>query len=470
MANTRPVYWYEGLFLRPQHFQQQDLYLQQLVKTFASYVQPYGWGVGRLSLLESVLPSQVLEVEQAQIIFSDGTVIRYPGNCSVERRNFDQAWDAKGNPIDVYLGVKRLSAGQNNVLDEVMRNAAGDDTRAHLDTRFKVSPDQDQVFDHYAVEQQANVGLLEYRVRVFFGKEVEQAPDYEVVRVAKIEKSGNDIRLSERYIPPCLSIKASPVLSRILRDTKEQLTTRARELTLYKREKGIESAEFGSRDMVYLLVLQSLGRAIPFIHQCLENEDRHAWDLYAFIRQLIGELSVFSAQVDMLGGDVENPGDPGLPRYNHDDLYSCFGQASELLITLLDEVVSGPDYVANLVYDGTYYYADLSERIFKGNNRYFLCVTSEMPVSDVVRAMESIAKLSSREGLPILIARSLAGVPMVYTESPPGQLPRRSDRVYFELEKSGDAWSALRESMNAAVYFDAPFEGLQIELMVLYGS
>ncbi|MDH5378883.1 MAG: type VI secretion system baseplate subunit TssK, partial [Gammaproteobacteria bacterium] len=66
--------------------------------------------------------------------------------------------------------------------------------------------------------------------------------------------------------------------------------------------------------------------------------------------------------------------------------------------------------------------------------------------------------------------RSLAGVIPEYLASPPTALPRRSGNYYFHLDPSGDAWSALKEGRNIAVYMDNPPADIEFELMVISGK
>ena len=42
------VIWSEGMFLRPQHFQQQDRHIETLVRQSCAPLRPYGWGVAHL--------------------------------------------------------------------------------------------------------------------------------------------------------------------------------------------------------------------------------------------------------------------------------------------------------------------------------------------------------------------------------------------------------------------------------------
>jgi len=84
----------------------------------------------------------------------------------------------------------------------------------------------------------------------------------------------------------------------------------------------------------------------------------------------------------------------------------------------------------------------------------------------VAQALGSIAKLSSREQLPLLIARALPGVGMEHLPVPPAELPRRARTIYFALDHHGDAWGFVGKGRNIALYWDSAPEDLEAELMV----
>ena len=46
MSGEHKVVWSEGMFLRPQHFQQQERYLEALVRRRTVAVLELGWGFG----------------------------------------------------------------------------------------------------------------------------------------------------------------------------------------------------------------------------------------------------------------------------------------------------------------------------------------------------------------------------------------------------------------------------------------
>lgn len=470
MNHVRPIYWHEGLFLRPQHFQQHDLFQQGLAYAHVSHVQPYAWGIRQLSFVQSALNNQILEIDRCDAVFDDGSVISFPGAARIQRRSLEGLWDPSGRPLSVYIGLRKLAPSRNNV--NAQPENVPDAERKESDrlgaARFEVATNPLPTHDLFLEDKQDDVYFLDYHIEVFVDEEAAKAVDFHLIKVAELQRLGTEVKLLPRFIPPLLHVNASPVLSILLREIKEQLTTRGRELALYKQDRGLERVEMGSRDMVYLLALLTLNRYIPLLHHLLDDGTTHPWQCYGLLRQIAGELSTFSTQHDVFGASVANK-EPELPSYAHDDLGSCFGAAMTLIVKLLDELTAGPDYTAALLYDGTYFGADVTERIFQGANQYYLRARSDVDAATLVNSLQATAKISSRENLPILIARSLPGVPAAYEESPPSQLPRSTDSIYFRLDHHSGAWDAVRNGMNFAIYFDSPPGEVQIDFMVIYG-
>ncbi len=93
-----------------------------------------------------------------------------------------------------------------------------------------------------------------------------------------------------------------------------------------------------------------------------------------------------------------------------------------MITALLDEITAGPEYVFALNYDGTYYSSELPPAIFEGRNRFYLVVQTAADPKGVLNALATGAKLSSRENLPILIVRALAGAGIEHLDRPPQEL------------------------------------------------
>jgi type VI secretion system protein ImpJ len=165
-------------------------------------------------------------------------------------------------------------------------------------------------------------------------------------------------------------------------------------------------------------------------------------------------------------GELED-GTRLLPNYDHRNLWECFSAAREIVIQLLDEITAGPEYVIRLVYDGTYYAATLKPAMFEGRNHFYLVLRTEEEPKLVLKSIETTAKFSSRENLPILIARALPGIGLEPLPVPPQELPRRAHSIYFSVNHHSDQWAFVQKGNNIALYWDNAPEDLEVELMVV---
>jgi type VI secretion system protein ImpJ len=388
------------------------------------------------------------------------TYVDFPGNAVIEGRSFDEAWVEGGKPFTVFVGARKWNhVGENVTVLSKLENISD------VTTRFVTTTDPEETPDLHQGGPPAQVKRLNYALKIFWETERDQLGDYVLIPLAQLERVGEEIKLSEDFVPPCLAISNSEPLIKMIQEVRDQIAARSHQLESYKRERGIHTAEFGSRDMVYLLALRSLNRYVPRLFHMTESQHVHPWTAYGLLRQLIGELSSFSERLNVMG-EFED-GTRLLPGYDHRNLWECFSAAIGLVTQLLDEITAGPEYVMQLLFDGTYYAADLSPAMFEGRNRFYLVLETEEDPQSVLQSLETIAKLGSRESLPILIARALPGIKLEHLPVPPQELPRRAHSVYFRIDHHSDQWAQVQTSNNIALYWDAAPEDLKAELMVV---
>ena len=458
----RPLFWHQGLFLQPQHFQLEDRYLQHLLEPVYKFLHPCLWGVGSLEIAQEALNGGTFSLINGEFLFPDMSYVGFPGNSLCEARLFEDAWGEAGQPLTVYAGLKNFkNEGKNVTVLETL-----DDLTA-VTTRFVTATAPDEVQDQHQNGPDAQVKRLSYVLKLFFGAEKEQLGDYTLIPIARLQRKGEKIVLSEQFIPPGLNIAGSGVLFKLVTDIRDQLAARVHQLEGYKKERGIHTAEFGARDMVFLLALRSLNRYVPLLNHLTESGAAHPWDIYAVLRQLAGELSCFSTQVNLSDADTEDSG--LLPTYNHESLWNCFATARSLITKLLDEITAGPEYVLELAYDGAYFASEMPPAMFEGQNRFYLIFETEHDPDAFIASLETISKLSSREALPILIARSLPGLALEYLSTPPQELPRRPGSLYFKINHHGEQWAQVQKGNNIALYWDAAPQDVKVELMVTGG-
>jgi type VI secretion system protein ImpJ len=464
MELQRPLFWHQGLFLQPQHFQLADCNLQSLFIPYRKYLTPHFWGVYEMVIQSAALGTRSFQLAQGSFLFSDGSHVVFPGNAVLESRSFEEGWVAGGKPFTVYLGIKKWNAAGENVT--AMETP---DPLSKVSTRFAAPADSEPCNDLHAGGPQGEVKRLNFVLKIFWETEIDLVGDYLLIPVAQLERTREGIGLSTRFIPPCLTLASSAVLLATVQEVRDQLASRSRQLEGYKRQKGIQTAEFGSRDVVYLLALRTLNRYVPLLFHFLEAREVHPWQIFGALRQLIGELSSFSETVTVLGESVAD-GTALVPEYDHQNLGECFASAHGLILKLLDEITAGPEYVVPMRYDGTYFTTELKPAHFESRNRFFLMLKTEEDPKVAQQSLGTMAKLSSRERLPLLIARALPGIGMEYLPNAPQELPRRAFSFYCAIDSHSEQWELVQKGNNIGLYWDSAPHDLEVELMIVTRS
>jgi len=78
MSGHNRVIWSEGLFLQPQHFQQQDRYFERYIETRCHPLVPYSWGFTEIEFERDFLKIGKVGLRRLTGVFPDGTPFRMP--------------------------------------------------------------------------------------------------------------------------------------------------------------------------------------------------------------------------------------------------------------------------------------------------------------------------------------------------------------------------------------------------------
>lgn len=84
MTPYNKVIWSEGLFLRPQHMQQQERYLERYMELQAGALRPHAWGFSQLELEPELLAIGKLGIRRAAVAFPMAR--RFPFPIAIRRR------------------------------------------------------------------------------------------------------------------------------------------------------------------------------------------------------------------------------------------------------------------------------------------------------------------------------------------------------------------------------------------------
>jgi type VI secretion system protein ImpJ len=468
MESLRPLFWGQGMLLQPQHFQQQDSYHDGRLRHLFRLFSPFAWGVHSLHLNETGLHNFVFEIEQCELVTFDGTLLRFgaelhPSTARVAPRSFEHDLDPAGAPVAIYLGVRRVQPGESN-----LRNANGASTLvadANGHRRFVL--EEAEVGDLFAGNEQiCQLQYLVHDAQILFDVSAERSQDYELVKIAEVLRSpdGKGGMLSKQYVPPCVTIKSSPTLEVMLKETRDLLTAKGREIGQYTRREG---TELGTRGLGQALILQTLNRYIPPFHHHLETGVTHPEDLYILLRQLVGELASFSSTTSVLGtrGNEE-----GLLPYQHHNLWPCFSLATRRVRDLLNELTSTPVGDVLLSHDGESFSAELDQQFLTGDNRYYLAIRSDLSPQQLYKLLQETGKITSREDMPQVQRSALFGLKIEVLETPPEELVMRAHYRYFLVDQRSDHWLKIRQKKNIAVHSTKLPPESEMRLLAIWGK
>lgn len=464
MELNQPIYWHQGLFLQPQHLQLADLYHQSLQAPTHRFQMPHFWGVGALDIRETALGSGLFDINGGEFLFPDGTYLVHPGNVHLEARSFASAWPEDVDTLRVYLGVRKWNPAGGNVTVTPELAKASD-----LLTRFVTTTDPEDVPDLYHDAPPAQVHRMHYALRIFWGTETDRLNEYDTIPVAELVRDGKEVKLSETYIPPSISHAATPRLNKMVKQIRDQVASRCRQLEDMKKTKSPKAADFETSDMLQFLGMRTLAQHVPHLQHVTEAPDVHPWVIYGAIREVVGALSVFSEKLGA-SGEVLQDGSRALPLYDHRDLYTCFNAAQLLVSHLLDEIVLGTENVIHLRREsGGLFVGELLPGMADPRSQYYLILRTDNPSAWVQDSILTVAKLGSKASIGALTTRFVSGVPLDFVPYPPGGVPRVAHAVYFHIDRESPQWAEVLRGNGVALYWDTAPDDLMAEIAVQRG-
>lgn len=459
MHNSKPVFWYQGLFLQPQHFQLSDEYQNARLAPYQAYMQPHFWGVCQIEMLASSLAHRTCEIESGEFLFPDGSFVSIPENAIVNPRSFEDDWVDPEKPFTIYLAVHKISQFEDNVtvLPTLENNA-------DVTTRYITTSSPENVKDVFVKSADAPVKFLRYALKIVFDNEKDEMNDYDLIAIAQVVRDGDSIIYNRHYLPPCVNISSIPELMRIVKEVRDEITGRAMQLSAYKSPTHAKK-EFDANMLRYKMALQSLSRFVPRLFHITEAGTVHPWVVYGVLRELVSEISTYTDRVSLLGESAD--GLRLVPGYDHNDLGNCFNSASSMVSQLLNEITIGPQFLVEMKSDDIAFNAGVPSEFFTEYVDFFLIVNTSDDFEESQKSLLTAAKLASRDVVETLVERSLPGVGMIYLPAAPPGLPRRPNSYYLRIDVHDDQWSSVVRQENVALIWNEAPEDVTIELVVV---
>ncbi len=445
MSWFKKTVWSEGMFLQPQHFQQQDRYVEHRMEARIAPVAAYHWGHSRLSFDDDALKLGKLVLMEGSGIFPDGTPFAFP------------AVDEPPLPLEVPADSKSELA----VLAVPLRRSGADEADLSGSdeiglTRYKVAG-FDVADSNTGSDRSALVQVGELRLRLMLQREVTDA--FAVLGVARIveRRADKQVVLDKAYIAPSLSVRDSALLTGYTREIQGLLHQRGEALAGRLAQPG----RGGVAEIADFLLLEAVNRCEPLFAHLLSVSHLHPERLYAAALMLAGEMCTFSR---------ESRRPPAYPEYHHDDLVSCFLPLMSDLRRSLSMVLE-QNAIPIELQDRKYgvRVAIIADQELLKTAGFVLAVNAQMPPEALRVRFPTQVKIGPVERIRDLVNLQLPGIGMHPLPVAPRQIPYHAGFNYFELERNGDLWKQLERSGGLAMHVAGDFPELEMEFWAIRG-
>lgn len=442
MSVNSKVIWSEGMFLRPQHFQQQSRYLESFIERRYSAQGAHSWGLQSIQIDREPLALGKVSISNIQAIFPDGTPF-----CAPDIENLPSVLEiphGTQNQI-VYLCIPLQRPGtQESVRD------SEDFPQARYQTHnFDVRNNSSQSGESARIQ----VG----KIRTSLKLASDDLSGYACIGIARIVEHIQDkpVKLDEHFIPPLLQVEPSSTLKGYGEEVKGLLKQRGEALS----HRLSDSGRAGSAEVADYMLLQVINRVEPLIKQLTSQTALHPYQLFIELLQLSGELATFT-QSDKRPTEIET--------YCHEDLQHTFGSLFSSLRQSLSMVMEQSATALKLV-ERKYgiHVAPITDPSLIQTSTFVMAVKAQMPGEVLRSRFPTQAKVASVETIRNLISTQLPGLALRALPVAPRQIPYHAGFMYFEIERSGDIWQSMQSSGGFAVHLGADFPDLQMELWAI---
>jgi type VI secretion system protein ImpJ len=442
MFSRNRVIWNEGLFIKPQHFQQQQRYLEYYVEQRIRSVNKYLYGVSELSFNPEYLSFGRIAIESISGVMPDGTVFLIPQEDSMPKPI--EVQDASLANQLIYLAIPLRSESLLEV-DWPEEKGSGRYGYRHQDIRDV----------HTCQGDSTTVGVSPVQVKLMLENEDRSA--YASIAIARIfeKRPDGSVILDPDFIPCNLDVSCHSGLHRFASEFSGLMLARAKSIA-----QRIGSPTQGSvADVSDFMLLQTLNRLQPQILFLGQLRSLHPARFFEYLASVCGELATFTDESRL---------PPTIPSYNHDLPSESFWPLIQYLRQSLSIVLEARAVAIQM--DRRKYgltVAPVQDADLIDNAEFIIAVKARMPLEDIRRLFTQQTKVSSVDKIRDLISHQLPGIPLTPLPVAPRQLPYHVGYTYYQLDKTSRAWDVMHNSSGFAFHVAAAFDELEMQFWAI---
>jgi len=431
------------MFLRPQHFQQQDRHLKSWIESRCATLSPYPWGITEISIDDQMLAMGKFALISCSGVFPDGTPFDIPNDHAP--------------PLPLEIDPEKKS--DTILLSLPMRRSTGKEASDAGDTeglsRYKKQEAETKDYHSNLDNTEATIEQGDLWTQLRFASK-DQGAFSNIPLAQLVERQADDlVVLDNKFIPSCLHCGAAEKLSAYLGEILALLHHRADALAKRLAAPGAG----GVGEIVDFLLLQIVNRYEPlFIH--LDGlKALHPETLFQITLQMIGEISTITR-------DEHRP--PELPQYQHTDLTHTFEPiiiALRLVLNWVPEARAVPIPLEEHKFGVRT--ATVHDQHLLISAEFVLAVNAQVSADKLQRNFPHQTTICTVDKLRDFVMSHTPGIEVNPLAVAPRQIPFHSGFSYFRFDKQNDLWGEIVETSTIAMHFSGEYPGLELELWAI---
>lgn len=446
MSMSSKVLWGEGLFLRPQHFQQQDQYHEQRLHESVKALHPYMWGVSHVQIDRDALANNTLRLLELALIFQDGEIYNAPGNDELPEVIDLGKLPQSQQTVTFYAALPSFKHFGGNFAPADRPSNAARFSQANLSTP-----------DLYTQAAQAELTYLKKALRLVAEAEPRDSyVSFPLLRLRRLSTGGFEPDPS--FVPPSLSIRSAPILFLQLRRLIDALQAKVNALYGHHREPSKNVIEFRSGDMSSFWLLHTASSAFASLTHYFHHPALHPERLYEQLLGLAGGLMTFSKTHALAD----------LPPYQHGDPGPGFATLHGIIRDLLDTVISSKYFAIALTeIKPSYHHGMLDSGKIDDKTAFYLAVSADLPGLELVEVVPLRFKIGAPDDVEKFVLSAMPGVRLLHTPQVPAAVPVRPDTYYFSIEAKGQMYERMLQAQSISIYVPSGMRDLKLELVAV---
>ena len=432
--SSQSVYWGDGLFLRPHHFQQIEQGVRAAVDRSQRWTTPHSYGLYSLKADSEALNNWTIRLHSGEVCFRDGTALRFPEEAHIPAAEVPR--DAFGSPdarLTVYLGIPELRRGADN---SNVRDDQGVPQSRYV-TQFE------RVEDENAAGNAEEMEFRRLNPRILLGEDATSG--YDTIPIMRL-KAGAAAEappaLDKIYFPPVMRFGAWPTLLRLARAINDRFGAQSQQLATQMVDRGVSFASGNKEDFERILRLHATNEVLGIMAPLIAGGDVHPVRLYEGLCRAVGVTAIFR----------DDRAFPKVPGYDHDDLGPMFARLDRLL-----QLDDDPDPYQTRPFktDGKQMSVRLEKEWLGSEWSFFIGVRSSAnsgKVQQLLSERELCLKIASTEEVDEVFRLGDKGVRLIFVGDAPRAFPRE-DWHYYQVER-GRVWQRVEKSLNLGMRFN----------------